>query len=99
MSTSRHLLHCKEYFTFVISSSSSDNVQMADLLSFWSGAPVLTLSDGDLKAKFDGGAHDFPLSKTCFRTILPPTKHAPYEKFKVNMDIALKFGSKGFSIT
>ena len=30
---------------------------MTDLLSFWSGAAVLALSDGDLQAKFDGGAH------------------------------------------
>ena len=72
---------------------------MTDLLSFWSGAPVLALSDGDLQAKFDGGAHDLPLSETCYGTIILPTKHASYEKFKVNMDIALKFGSKGFSFS
>ena len=84
-------------FTFGI--SFLDNVQMTDLMSFWSGAPALALSDGDLQAKFDGGAHDLPLSETCFRTIILPTKHTSYEKFKVNMDIALKFGSKGFSFT
>ena len=72
---------------------------MTDLLSFCSGAPVLALSDGDLQAKFEGGAHDLPLSETCFRTIILPTKHASYKKFEVDMDIALKFGSEGFSFS
>ena len=66
-------------------------------MSFWSGAPALGFTDGDLQAKFDGGAHDLPLSKTCFRTIILPTKHASYKKFKVNMDIAQHLGQKALA--
>ncbi len=40
-----------------------------------------------------------PLSQTCFKTIVLPTKNSDYEDFKKNMDIALKYGSKGFSFT
>lgn len=49
--------------------------------------------------KFDGGANDLPLAETCFLSITIPAKHETYNAFKRSMDIALKYGSKGFSFS
>jgi len=74
--------------------------QMVDLLNFWTAASNLpTGKDSALLVKFDDGSNVLPLAETCFRTIVLPTKYTTYEEFRKNMDIALQFGSKGFSFT
>lgn len=70
---------------------------MLDLLSFWTGGNRVTGKNGKLLVKFDDGVNDLPLSETCFGSIILPTKHSDYQSFKQNMDIAMKFGSRGFS--
>ncbi|XP_078364127.1 uncharacterized protein LOC144648453 [Oculina patagonica] len=72
-----------------------DGYQMVTLVHFWTGAD--TLPKDSLRVKFDDGSNVLPLAETCFRTIVLPTKHTNYDDFKKNMDIALKFGSRGFS--
>ena len=76
-----------------------DGAQMLDLISFWTGGSTLQSGIDSLLVKFDGGANLLPLSETCFRTIVLPTKHTTYDDFKKHMDIACKFGSTGFSFT
>jgi hypothetical protein len=44
----------------------------------------------------DSKTNLFPLSETCFKAIILPTKHTEYEMFKINVDIALKLGATGF---
>ncbi|XP_031573313.1 uncharacterized protein LOC116307286 isoform X2 [Actinia tenebrosa] len=73
-----------------------DGAKLVDLVCFWT-AGGLQVSNGQLLVKFDGGANNLPLSETCFKSIILPTKHEEYSSFKKNMDIALKYGSKGFS--
>lgn len=70
---------------------------MLDLLSFWTGGNRVRNDNDILLVKFDGGINDLPLSETCFKSIILPAKHSDYEAFKQNMDIALKFGARGFS--
>lgn len=68
-------------------------------MCFWTAVGTLVTKDGPLKVTFDDGALVLPLSETCFRKIILPTKHETYELFKAKMDIALKYGSKGFSFS
>lgn len=49
--------------------------------------------------KFDGGSNSLPLSETCFQSVILPTKYREYADFKKNMDIALRYGLKGFTFT
>lgn len=72
---------------------------MGDLLSFWTGATTIPTGKDSLLVKFDAGSNTLPLAETCSRTIVLPTEHTTYDEFRKNMDIALKFGSKGFSFT
>lgn len=72
---------------------------MGDLLSFWTGATTIPTGKDSLLVKFDAGSNTLPLAETCFRTIVLPTEHTTYDEFRKNIDIALKFGSKGFSFT
>ena len=72
---------------------------MVDLVNFWTGASTLPTGNDSLLVKFDAGSSTLPLAETCFRTIVLATEHSTYDEFRKNMDIALKFGSKGFSFT
>lgn len=72
---------------------------MLDLVNFWTAGNTINQSKDKLLVKFDEGTNSMPLSETCFNTIVLPTKNKEYEDFKKNMDIALKYGSKGFSFT
>lgn len=69
-----------------------------DLCSFWTGANILPTRSTDLLVKFDDSI-DLPLAETCFLSITIPTKHQSFEVFKRFFDIAVKYGSKGFSFT
>ena len=65
-------------------------------------AATLFLQHQDIKQlllKFDDGASDLPLSETCFLTMTIPSKYNTYDEFKKHMDIALKYGSSGFSFS
>ena len=53
----------------------------------------------ELMVTFDGGANMLPLSEACFMKIILPEKHHEYDEFKKNMDVALTYGSTGFSFT
>ena len=72
---------------------------MEHLVNVWTGASTLPTGNDSLLVKFDAGSSTLPLAETCFRTIVIPTEHSTYDEFRNNMDIALKFGTKGFSFT
>ena len=72
---------------------------MVDLLSFCTGCSTVRQEQGSLCVTFDGGVNVLPLSETCFKKIILPEKHTVYEDFKKNMDIALLYGSNGFTFT
>ena len=72
---------------------------MVDLVNFWTGASTLPTGNNSLLVKFDAGSSTLPLAETCFRTIVLPIQHSSYDEFRTNVDIALKFGSKGFSFS
>lgn len=72
---------------------------MTDLCCFCTGSNILPPRRGDVKpllVKFDG-AIDLPLSETCILTMTIPSKHKAYCEFKKYFDIALKYGSSGFT--
>ena len=72
---------------------------MVDLLSFWTGRSTVCQEQDSLCVTFDAGVNVLPLSETCFKKIILPEKHTVYEDFKKNMDIALLYGSNGFTFT
>lgn len=72
---------------------------MVDLLSFWTGCNTIRQDQNSLLVAFDGGVNMLPLSETCFKKIILPEKHMTYEIFMKNMDIALLYGSNGFTFT
>ena len=39
---------------------------------------------------------DLPMAESCFFNIVLPIVHSEFEQFKKKMDVALKYGSKGF---
>lgn len=85
------------HFFFNISSLNiSDGARLVDLVCFWTAGTTIPCNAEPFMVKFDGGANSLPLSETCFKTIILPTRHADYQSFKKNIDIALKFGSRGF---
>ncbi|XP_015768058.1 PREDICTED: uncharacterized protein LOC107346752 [Acropora digitifera] len=88
-----------EHYIDELNGRKEDGVGLSDLLCFWTAVGTLVTKDGPLKVTFDDGALVLPLSETCFRKIILPTKHETYELFKAKMDIALKYGSKGFSFS
>lgn len=76
-------------------------VGLVDLCCFWMGGNSLPvgLTNENIVVKFDGGAKELPMSETCFLSIILPTQHKEYQTFKNKMDVALKYGSKGFSFS
>ena len=69
-------------------------------MCFWTGANYFSSTqEGSLQVKFDGGSNSLPLSETCFQSVILPTKYREYADFKKNMDIALRYGLKGFTFT
>lgn len=44
-----------------------------------------------------GGTFPFPVPNTCFQQLTIPVQYKSYADFAEKMDVALKFGSKGFS--
>ena len=73
-----------------------DGAGMVDLIHFWTACNTLQHTEKSLLVKFDGNTNDLPLSETCFKTIILPTKHSTFQAFKSKMDVALKFGKHGF---
>jgi hypothetical protein len=71
-----------------------------DLCCFWTGINMLPTSTGGEKmlVKFDSEI-SLPIVETCFLTITLPSKYESFEEFAKYMDIALKYGSKGFSFS
>ena len=76
---------------------SLDGAQVLDLVSFWTGSVTIPCNKDSFLVKFDDGEKNLPHSETCFQTLILPLKHVVYEEFKKNMDITLKFGSRGFT--
>ena len=76
------------------------DVGLLDLCSFWTAGNTLpSAAMGKMMVKFDEGAKKLPMSETCFLTIILPTQHKEYQEFRKNMDVALKYGSKGFTFS
>ena len=60
---------------------------------------MLPLSAGkEFLVKFDSQI-ELPVVEVCFLTLTLPSKHKAFEDFAKHMDIALKFGSKGFTFS
>ena len=72
---------------------------MVDLLSFWTGCSTIHQEQDWLAVTFDGEVNVLPLSETCFKKMILPEKHVVYEDFAKNMDVALLYGSNGFTFT
>ena len=70
-----------------------------DLLSFWTSWKKVPAAHEDLILLFPNskGNFPFPVANTCFRQLTIPVKYETYANFAAKMDIALKYGSKGFS--
>ena len=66
-------------------------------MTFWTGESGFKSTSGKLLVKFDDAEHHLPLSETCIRSIILPIKHQQYLDFKKYMNMALKYGSCGFS--
>lgn len=70
-----------------------------DLLSFWTSSPKIPAAHEGLTLHFadNAGTFPFPVANTCFRQLTIPVQYKSYADFAAKMDVALKFGSKGFS--
>ncbi|CAB4007014.1 E3 ubiquitin- ligase UPL2-like [Paramuricea clavata] len=79
-----------------IEKKQEDGAGLVDLIHFWTACNCLQHKARSLLVKFDGNNIVLPLSETCFKTIVLPTKHSSFESFKNSMDMALKFGAHGF---
>ena len=68
-----------------------------DLLSFWTSSKKMPAAHEDLILLFPNskGNFPFPVANTCFRQLTIPVQFLC--NFAAKMDIALKYGSKGFS--
>ena len=70
-----------------------------DLLSFWTSSQKMPAAHEGLVLLFPNskGNFPFPVANTCFRQLTIPIQYETYADFATKMDIALKYGSKGFS--
>ena len=68
---------------------------LKNLASFWTGMDVLPLSE-KLVMRFATDERSMPFSNTCFNTLPLPVIYSDYNQFKDKMDVALKYGYKGF---
>ena len=49
-------------------------------------------------ARFSDDANSkSPMAETCFMSLIVPVGHSTYESFRNSMDIAVQYGSHGFS--
>ena len=70
-----------------------------DLCCFWAAVNILPLSAGkEFLVKFDSSI-ELPVVEVCFMTMTLPSKYKAFEDFAKQMDIAIKFGSKGFTFS
>lgn len=69
-----------------------------ELCSFWTGINKLPSSTNDesMLVKFDASI-DLPIVETCFNSMTIPSKFDKFKDFAKMMDIAIKYGSKGFT--
>ena len=79
--------------------SEHEGAIIQDLLSFWTSSPKMPTAHDGLTLHFadNAGTFLFPASNTCFRQLTIPVQWRSYADFAAKMDVALKFGSKGFS--
>lgn len=70
---------------------------MVDLVNFWIGVSIFLIGNNLLLVKFDVGLSILFLVEICFRIIVFLIQYLSYDEFRINMDIVLKFGLKGFS--
>lgn len=77
-----------------------EGVDLVDLCCFWTGINVLqTSTDKEtMLVKFDSEI-ELPVVETCFQSMTLPSKYTTFEDFAKHMDIAVKYGSKGFSFS
>jgi hypothetical protein len=45
------------------------------------------------------GSMVLPMAECCFLSLVLPVKHANFEDFTRNMDVALKYGMSGFTFS
>ncbi|CAB3991436.1 PREDICTED: uncharacterized protein LOC107346752 [Paramuricea clavata] len=69
--------------------------RLVDLVSFWTAGSTIGYNDELLMVKFNADCK-LPMAETCFMGIVLPTRHTSYDDFRKHMDIALRYGSKGF---
>lgn len=72
---------------------------VSDLLSFWTSYQKIAAAHQGLTLLFPDNKANFPLpvANTCFNQLTIPTQYESFADFATKMDIALKYGSKGFS--
>ena len=74
-----------------------DGAQLPDLCCFWTGTNQLPTRSTMLIAKFDdSGDILLPMAESCFLSLTLPVKHTTFPDFVKHMDLALKYGYKGF---
>jgi hypothetical protein len=72
--------------------------RLIDLVSFWTASNNVGYERELLLVKFNADCK-LPMSETCFKGLVLPSKHTTYEDFRKSMDTALNYGSKGFDFT
>lgn len=75
----------------------SDGPYLSDLCCFWTGFDLLPSRSERLNVMFNTSSDmELPMAESCFFNIVLPIVHSEFEQFKKKMDVALKYGSKGF---
>jgi hypothetical protein len=74
-----------------------EGANLTDLCCFWTAVNVLPTGK-DMLVKFDSEI-ELPVVETCFMSMTLPLKYKVFEDFAKHMDIALKYGSKGFTFS
>jgi hypothetical protein len=78
----------------------TDGAELVDLCCFWSASNMLPARSQMLFLSFDkDGSMPLPMAESCFFSLVLPVIHADFQEFTKFMDMALKYGSKGFCFT
>ena len=69
-----------------------------EFCSFWTGINKLMSSTKDetMLVKFDASI-DLPIVETCFNSMTIPAKFDQFDDFAKMINVAIKYGSKGFT--
>jgi hypothetical protein len=79
--------------------SENNQVFLSDLLWFWTASQGMPGINDEILLVFPSEAESFalPIANTCFNQLTIPTRYDTYKEFVTKMDVALKYGAKGFS--